>query len=87
MTLSNLAAPSQSPLTGIDSPSAHDLKPEDTCDWLEDHGNLWNQAGTTILLEGVMPLARRQWNTTEYCGNAQTTPAGLCHWMAINKPF
>jgi hypothetical protein len=55
---------------------AHDLKLKDTCDWLEDHGNLWNQDRTTILLEGVVPLARRQWNATEYCRNARTMSEG-----------
>jgi hypothetical protein len=38
---------------------ACDLKLKDTRDWLEDHGNSQNQDRTTILLEGVVPLARR----------------------------
>jgi hypothetical protein len=53
-----------------------DLKLKDTRNWLEDHGNSWNQDRTTILLEGVTPLARRQWNATEYCRNAWTMSEG-----------
>jgi hypothetical protein len=63
-----------------------DLKPEDIYDWLEDSQSPKKSTGTTIPLEGVLPLVGIPWNLTDYCRNARTMSAGYCHWMAIINP-